>query len=134
MDYLYYDTTIMSREKSPDGLEGQVDGVQIQEFGIKGAADPASDFLVPGMLDIGECSTELHVTRDATDIFGWTGARTIEAERGSDARCGRNDRLNVDVMPPAITEVIGVGNAAADGRGKAGKIHPTAVDGLHAGR
>ena len=89
-----------------------IDRVQIEALRIERTSDPSEHafmFVVLWILDGGQ---ELQVARYATDIIGWRGTFAGNAQGIKPVRVWLGNRLYLDTMAPAVSEVVFVNELA----------------------
>src|SRR5438445_6898120 len=88
------------------GGQDRVDPLRIEAFGIERATDPLHHVLVLGMRGIADRSEEIGISRNAAAVVGRAGALAADAARHRNARGGREDFFEHDLVLPSVAEIV----------------------------
>ncbi len=89
-----------------------IHGVQIEAFRIERAANPGEHAFVLIVLRILDGGLELQVAGYATHIIGWRGPFSGNTHGIKPVRIWLGNRLDLDTMAPAVSEVVFVNELA----------------------
>src|SRR5450759_4153456 len=89
-----------------------IDRVQIEPLRIERAADPGEHAFMLIVLRILDGGQELQVAHYATDIIGWRGTFSGNAQGIKPVRIWLGNGIDLDTMAPAVTEVVFVNELA----------------------